>query len=603
MRASHAASAVRRERWGRYAHSYRSARRERASLSSPARPRSRPFLSYGITRRTAGWVSSSGVAAGVVTTSTGPCLAASTSSSGVVSTTSPRKAVWTTRLVNLQDRQEGLLRDLDGPHLLHALLSFFLLLEQLPFARDVAAVALRGHVLAQRADRLAGDYLGPNGGLDHDLEQLARDQLPQLLRDLLAPLVRLVAMDDDRERVHRFAVQDHVEFDQVGRAVLEEFVVERRIAAGDGLELVVEVENDLGQREFPGELDARRIDVVHALVYAAPLLTQLHDGADVLGGCHDPRLDVRLLDVVDRRAVRHQARILHQLHGAVRPVDVVLHVRHRADQIEVELPLESLPHDLHVEQAEEPAAKPEAERHRRFRLVVQRPVVQLELAERVAQLFELLGVRRVQASEHHRHDVAVPGQERYGAMVRVEHGIAWAGVAHAAHVGDEVAHFAGFALLGRLVPQLQVSDLVHLVDVVLVRTEGDLQAGPDRAVHDADAGDRAAVPIVVRVEDQRAERGVRHATGRRDALHHGLEELGHVGAFLGRDAEDLLGLRPDELMQLLRPAVRLGSREVDLVEHGDDLQPGVHREEQVGKRLRLDSLRRVHHQDRPLARL
>src|SRR5881628_2704182 len=113
MRASHAASAVRRDRCGRYAHSYCSARSARASRNSPARPRSRPFLSYGITRRTAGWVSSSGVAAGVVTT------------------TSPRKAVWTMRLVNLQDRQEGLLRDLDGPHLLHALLSFFLLLEQL----------------------------------------------------------------------------------------------------------------------------------------------------------------------------------------------------------------------------------------------------------------------------------------------------------------------------------------------------------------------------------------------------------------------------------------------------------------------------------------
>src|SRR2546422_3587363 len=143
MRASHAASAVRRDRCGRYAHSYCSARSARASRNSPARPRSRPFLSYGITRRTAGWVSSSGVAAGVVTTSTGPCLAASTSSSGVVSTTSPRKAVWMTRLVNLQDRQEGLLRDLDGPHLLHALLSCFLLLEQLSLARDVAAVALR----------------------------------------------------------------------------------------------------------------------------------------------------------------------------------------------------------------------------------------------------------------------------------------------------------------------------------------------------------------------------------------------------------------------------------------------------------------------------
>src|SRR6266516_6615620 len=112
-----------------------------------------------MTRRTAGCVSMSGAAAGVVTTSSGPWRAASTSSSGVVSTTSPRKAVWMTsavptpwergsdvfagrsgwngtRLVNLQDRQERLLWDLDRSHLLHALLSFFLLLEQLALARS-----------------------------------------------------------------------------------------------------------------------------------------------------------------------------------------------------------------------------------------------------------------------------------------------------------------------------------------------------------------------------------------------------------------------------------------------------------------------------------
>src|SRR2546425_9414388 len=148
MRASHAASAVRRDRCGRYAHSYCSARSARASRNSPARPRSRPFLSYGITRRTAGWVSSSGVAAGVVTTSTGPCRAASASSSGVVSTTSPRNAVWMTRLVNLQDRQKRFLRDFDRADLLHPLFPLLLLLEELALAGHVAAVALRGHVLA-----------------------------------------------------------------------------------------------------------------------------------------------------------------------------------------------------------------------------------------------------------------------------------------------------------------------------------------------------------------------------------------------------------------------------------------------------------------------
>src|SRR5437899_11094958 len=138
---------------------------------------------------------------------------ASASRSGVGRTTSPRKAVWMTRLVNLEDREEGFLRDLHGPHLLHSLLPLLLLLEELAFARDVATVTLGRHVLAERANRLARDHLGADRGLDHDLDQLARDQLLELLRDLPAPLERLVAMDDDRERIHRLPVQEPVELD------------------------------------------------------------------------------------------------------------------------------------------------------------------------------------------------------------------------------------------------------------------------------------------------------------------------------------------------------------------------------------------------------
>src|SRR2546427_6790276 len=98
----------------------------------------------------------SGSAAGVVTTATGPARRASASSSGVVSTTSPRNAVWMTsavptvswadpvvcrtefrwngtRLVNLEDREERFLRDLDRSHLLHPLLALALLLQELAF--------------------------------------------------------------------------------------------------------------------------------------------------------------------------------------------------------------------------------------------------------------------------------------------------------------------------------------------------------------------------------------------------------------------------------------------------------------------------------------
>ena len=84
--------------------------------------------------------------------------------------------------------------------------------------------------------------------------------------------------------------------------------------------------------------------------------------------------------------------------------------------------------------------------------------------------------------------------------------------------------------------------------------------------------------------------------------HDRLEQLRDAGALLGRDGQDLLPLGPDQVHDLLRALLGLGAGQIDLVEDRDDLETGVHREKEVAQRLRLDALRRVHHQDRALAR-
>src|SRR5690348_11098205 len=68
--------------------------------------------------------------------------------------------------IDLEDCQKCLLRNLHGSNLLHALLTFLLLLQQLALSRDVAAVALREHVLPQRLHRRARDHLVPDRSLD-----------------------------------------------------------------------------------------------------------------------------------------------------------------------------------------------------------------------------------------------------------------------------------------------------------------------------------------------------------------------------------------------------------------------------------------------------
>ena len=93
------------------------------------------------------------------------------------------------------------------------------------------------------------------------------------------------------------------------------------------------------------------------------------------------------------------------------------------------------------------------------------------------------------------------------------------------------------------------------------------------------------------------------ALGRRDALDDGLEHLGHVGAVLGADQDDLLARDGEDVLQLLDDEVGLGRGQVDLVEHRDDDEVLRQRQVDVGQRLRLDALGRVDDEDGALAGL
>src|SRR6266566_1989151 len=93
-------------------------------------------------------------------------------------------------LPDVEHGQERLLRNLHGPDLLHALLALLLVLEQLALARDVAAVALREHVLAPRLHGLARDHTRADRSLDGNVEHLPRDLLTELLDQQPSAVVR-----------------------------------------------------------------------------------------------------------------------------------------------------------------------------------------------------------------------------------------------------------------------------------------------------------------------------------------------------------------------------------------------------------------------------
>ena len=137
-------------------------------------------------------------------------------------------------------------------------------------------------------------------------------------------------------------------------------VVEARVAARPRLQLVVEVEDDLAERKLVEEVHAPLAQVLHVVEGPAALVRELHDRADVVLGNDHGRLHVRLLDLLE--LARHLRRVVH-LHLLTRPRRrAVGDVRRGDEEVEVELALEALADDLHVQEAEEAAAEPEAER-------------------------------------------------------------------------------------------------------------------------------------------------------------------------------------------------------------------------------------------------
>ena len=61
-------------------------------------------------------------------------------------------------------------------------------------------------------------------------------------------------------------------------------------------------------------------------------------------------------------------------------------------------------------------------------------------------------------------------------------------------------------------------------------------------------------------------------------------------------------LKPERVHQLLRDALGLGARQVDLVDDGDELEVRLERQVDVRQRLRLDALRGIDDEQRALAR-
>ncbi len=393
---------------------------------------------------------------------------------------------------------------------------------------------------------------------------------------------------------------------------MREGVVEAGVALRQRLELIVEVHEDLRQRDLVLQQHAARADqrrllllaralqVIHALELTTAAGDQLHHHADVAIRADDGDVHPGLADDLDVVGRRQVGRVVDDDLLAVGSPHFVLDARRSDEQIEVVLALEALLHNLHMQQAEEAAAEAGAEGNARLRLKGERRVVELELLERFAEERVVVGLRWVEAGEDHRLRLAIAGERLRRRRCRVSECVADADVADVFEAGRDVADFACAQATARLGIGDEEADLER-VDIAFRQHEAELVPVLDGTIDHSEVGEHAFVGIVLRIEDESAQgrRGV--AARRWHQPHDGLEQVAGAGAFLSGGEQDFVAAEADDVADLLGDALRVGAGEVDLVDHGNDRKIVLHRDVDVGDRLRLDALRGVDDEDGALA--
>ena len=181
-------------------------------------------------------------------------------------------------------------------------------------------------------------------------------------------------------------------------------------------------------------------------------------------------------------------------------------------------------------------------------------------------------------------------------------GVADLGLANVLDPGDQVAHLAHAEALGGFGFR---RDDAHLEQFVggAGGHHLDFLARRERAVDHANVGHHTAVDVVDRIEDHRARRAVGVADGCGNQTDDLIEQFGDTGAGLARHPQDIAGFAADDVGEFAGVSVRIGRWQVDLVQDRDDREPTVQSKVEIGQGLRLDALRGVDQQHRPLTGL
>ena len=176
-------------------------------------------------------------------------------------------AIFLSIIIQFQHTHEGLLRNLHVPHLAHPLLSFFLLLQKLLLAADIAAIALGQHIFSHGFDSLPRDDLAAYSRLNRDLKQMSWNFILQLLAHLPAPLIGSRCSWTIKDKASTSSLLIRISsFTSSDLLIALHLIIEGSISSGAGFQSIEEVVDDLIQRKLVFQKGAGLLHIFHAQV-------------------------------------------------------------------------------------------------------------------------------------------------------------------------------------------------------------------------------------------------------------------------------------------------------------------------------------------------
>ena len=226
----------------------------------------------------------------------------------------------------------------------------------------------------------------------------------------------------------------------------------------------------------------------------------------------------------NHREVRQSGRIMHFFHLALLGVTHIADVGHGGDHIHVELTVETLLDDFHVEQTQKTTTETEAQRYGTLRRKGQGGIVELKLLQRSTQVLVICRIDGIDTGKHHRLHLLEALNGSCTGVGHMGNRVTYLHLLRVLDTTDDIAHIPRPQFFAWNHVHLQHTDLVGIIFHACVE-ELHVVTGMNHSVDDFEVGNDASERIEHRVENQGLQWSVLISFRMRNPFYYSIEDL------------------------------------------------------------------------------